>query len=178
MTRTQRLVNDVVASLRTHKQRTALLMIGPAIGATVLAIVVATAQGAEARVRDLVARIGLDMIMVRAGGEVQVFAPTADRGLKVLVEPDARAFEAGIPDVTMVSAVQNQRGITVVNGDRVVTTRGFGVEPDWIEIRRWAVAEGEFISDGDMASMSRVVMLAVKVANALFPDGGAVGQTV
>jgi putative ABC transport system permease protein len=78
----------------------------------------------------------------------------------------------------MVSAVQNQRGITVVNGDRSVTTRGFGVEPDWIEIRRWGVAEGEFIADSDMASMSRVVVLAVKVANVLFPDGGAVGQTV
>ena len=48
--------------------------------------------------------------------------------------------------MTMVSAVQNQRGITVVNGDRAATTRAFGVEPDWIEIRRWAVAEGEFIT--------------------------------
>ena len=105
--------------------------------------------------------------MVRAGGEVQVFAPTADRGLKVLVEPDARAIEE-IPGVTMVSAVQNQRGITVVNGGRAATTRGFGVEPDWIEIRRWAVAEGEFISDGDLAAMSRVVLLAVKVANVSF----------
>ena len=178
MTRSQRRMDDVCASLRTNTQRTVLLMLGPAIGAAVLAVVVAAAQGAEARVEALVATMGLDMIMVRAGGEAQVFAPTADRGLKVLVEPDARAIEAGIPEVTMVSGVQNQRGITVVNGDRSVTTRGFGVEPDWIEIRRWGVAEGEFISDSDMATMARVVLLAVKVANTLFPDGGAVGQTV
>ena len=177
MTRAQRRVNDVLASLLAHKQRTVLLMLGSAVGAAVLAAVVATAQGAEARVRNLVATMGLDMIMVRAGGEVQVFAPTADRGLKVLVEPDARAIE-DIRGVTMVSAVQNQRGITVVNGGRAATTRAFGVEPDWIEIRRWAVAEGEFISDSDMAAMSRVVLLAVKVAKALFPDGAAVGQTV
>ena len=53
-----------------------------------------SAQGAEARDHGIwLRRMGLDMIMVRAGGEVQVFAPTADRGLTVLVEPDARAIE-------------------------------------------------------------------------------------
>jgi putative ABC transport system permease protein len=78
----------------------------------------------------------------------------------------------------MVSSVQNQRGITVVHEDRSVTTRAFGVEPDWIDIRRWAVDEGEFVSGSDMAGMTRVVMLGVKVARALFPDGGAVGSTV
>src|SRR5688500_6232660 len=113
MTRSQRTLNDVVTSLLAHKQRTALLMPGPALGAAVLAVVVATAQGAEARINELVARHGLDMIMVRAGGEVQVFAPTADRGLKVLVEPDARAIETELRDIEMVSAVQNQRGIAV-----------------------------------------------------------------
>ena len=172
MTRSQRRMDDVFASVRTNKQRTMLLMLGPAVGAAVLAVVVAAAQGAAARVEDLVATMGLDMIMVRAGGEAQVFAPTADRGLKVLVEPDARAIEAGIPEVTMVSGTQNQRGITVVNGDRSVTTRGFGVEPDWIEIRRWGVAEGEFIDDSDMATMARVVLLAVKVARRALSRGG------
>jgi putative ABC transport system permease protein len=78
----------------------------------------------------------------------------------------------------MVSGVQNQRGMTVVYEDRSVITRGFGVGPDWLEIRRWALAEGEFLSESDMAAMARVVMLGEKVAQALFPEGGAVGRTV
>jgi putative ABC transport system permease protein len=178
MTRWQRTLNDVVTSLLAHKQRTALLMLGPAAGAAALAVVVATAEGAEARISDLVARHGLDMIMVRAGGEVQVFAPGADRGLQVLVEPDARAIETEVRDIEMVSAVQNQRGITVVHGDRSVVTRGFGVEPNWAEIRRRPIGDGEFFSDSDMAGMARVAVLGVKVAGALFPEGGAVGGTV
>jgi putative ABC transport system permease protein len=153
-------------------------MLGPAVGVAVLSAVIVVAEGTEARIAALVERLGLDMIMVRAGGEVQVFAPTADRGLKVLLDSDARAIEAEVSGVTMVSSVQNQRGITVVHEDRSVTTRAFGVEPDWIDIRRWAVDEGEFVSGSDMAGMTRVVMLGVKVARALFPDGGAVGSTV
>jgi putative ABC transport system permease protein len=178
MTRSHRTLNDVATSLLVHKQRTALLMLGPAVSAAVLAVVVSTAQGAAARISDLVARHGLDMIMVRAGGEVQVFAPTADRGLKVLVEPDARAIESELGDIEMVSAVQNQRGITVVHGDRSVVTRAFGVEPNWAEIRRRPIGDGEFLSESDMAGMARVAVLGIKVAGALFPEGGAVGSTV
>jgi ABC-type antimicrobial peptide transport system permease subunit len=47
-----------------------------------------------------------------------------------------------------------------------------------MEIRRWGMAEGEFVSPGDLGAMARVVMLGAKVARDLFPEGGAVGQTV
>jgi ABC-type antimicrobial peptide transport system permease subunit len=40
------------------------------------------------------------------------------------------------------------------------------------------VAEGELLSESDVAAMARVAVLGVKVARALFPDGGAVGRTV
>lgn len=178
MSRSGRIASDVLVSLLAQKQRSVVMMLALAAGVAVLSAVIVVAQGTEERIMTLVARHGLDMIMVRAGGEVQVFAPTADRGLTVLFEQDARAIEADVPSVTLVSAVQNQRDIDIVYEDRSVTTRAFGVEPDWLEIRRRDMAEGEFLSDADMSAMSRVVMLGAKVARALFPDGGAVGRTV
>ena len=178
MSRSQRLARDVLESLIANKARVALMMLGVVAGVAVLSAVIVTGQGARERIMGLVSKHGLDMLMVRAGGEVQVFAPRADRGLAVLVEEDARAFEAELPNVELVSVVQNQRGITVAYQDRSVTTRAFGVEDDWMEIRRWGVVEGEFISPSDLASMSRVVLLGAKVAQGLFPDGGAVGQVV
>ena len=178
MTRSQRIATDVFVSLRAHKQRTFLMMLGVAVGVAVLSAAIVIGQGTEQRIMDLVEKHGLDMLMVRAGGEVQVFAPQVDRGLAVLVEADARAIEAEIPGVSLVSAVQNQRDITVVYEDRSVTTRAFGVEPNWMEIRHRDMAEGEFLSESDMDAMARVVMLGAKVARALFPEGGAVGRTV
>jgi putative ABC transport system permease protein len=178
MSRSQRIARDVLASLSAQRGRALLMMLGVAVGVGVLSAVIAIGQGTRDRILGLVARHGLDMIMVRAGGEEQVFAPQADRGLASLLEGDAEAIAAELPFVEMVSGVQNARGVTVVYGDRSVVTRGFGVEPDWFEIRRWALGEGEFFSDADMAGLSRVVMLGLKVAQALFPEGGAVGQTV
>jgi len=178
MTRTQRIMRDAIVSLRANRSRSILMMLGPAAGVALLSATMITTQGARSEVMGLIAKHGLDMIMIRAGGEVQVFAPTGDRGLSVLFAEDALAIEREIPGVQMVSPVQNQRGITVVARDRSVITRAFGVDSDWMTIRRWGVAEGEFISDADVAGATRVVLLAAKVARELFPEGGALGETV
>lgn len=169
---------DVVASLLADRSRTSLMVIGVAVGVAVLSTVIVIGQGTTERVMGLVSLHGLDMLMVRSGGEVQVFAPTSDRGFAGLLEGDARAIEAEIPNVQMLSPTQNQRGIGIVFGDRVHTTRIFGVEPPWMEVRRWSIAEGEFVSEEDITGVNRVAVLGVRVAEALFPEGGAVGNTV
>jgi len=96
MSRTQRIGRDVFASLLAHKQRAFLMMLGVAVGVAVLSAVIAIGQGTSARVMELVQTHNLDMIMVRAGGDVQVFAPTADRGLSTLfrktLAPSRRKF--------------------------------------------------------------------------------------
>lgn len=178
MSRTMRLVRHVSATLRANPMRTLLLMSGMMVGVAVLAAVIILGQGTRGRILDLVGKHGLDMIMVRAGGDAQVFAPTADRGLASLMEGDARAVEREIPGVRLVSGTQNLRGISVVAGDRQVTTRAFGVEPDWMAVRRWGVSEGEFIDAADMAATARVVLLGAGVARQLFPNGAAVGETI
>lgn len=178
MSRSQRIARDVLVSLAAQRSRVLLMTAGLAVGVAVLSAVIVIGQGTRERVLGLVERHGLDMVMVRAGGEVQVFAPQADRGLASLLEADARAIEAEVPYVDLVSAVQNQRGINVVYEDRSVITRAFGVEPEWMAIRHRDVAEGEFLSESDMAAMARVAVIGVKVARALFPEGGAVGRTV
>src|SRR6185503_8711708 len=155
-----------------------LMMLGVAVGVAVLSAVIAIGQGTSARVMELVQNHNLDMIMVRAGGEVQIFAPQADRGLSALFPEDARAIESEIENVGLVSVVQAQRGINLVYEDRSAVTRVFGVDPGFSEIRYRPLAEGEFISEADIASMARVAYLGDKVAKALFPEGGAVGRTI
>jgi putative ABC transport system permease protein len=178
MIRTGRNAPDVVRSLLANKTRALLMMLGVAAGVAVLSAVIAVGQGTRERVMELVQVHNLDMIMVRAGGEVQIFAPGADRGLASLSEADARAIENEIPNVQLLSGTQNKRDVNVVFQDRSLKTRAFGVEPDWAEIRYRPIAEGEFISAADMASAARVVVLGSTVAKGLFPEGGALGQVI
>src|SRR5712672_3704010 len=133
MSRTQRIGSDVVASLLAHKPRAFLMMLGVAVGVAVLSAVIAIGQGTSARVMELVKHHNLDMIMVRAGGDVQVFAPRADRGLSTLFPEDARAIEREIPNIDLVSVTQNKRNVNLVYEDRSAVTRLFGVDPSWAD---------------------------------------------
>ena len=178
MSRSQRIARDVFTSLLSNKQRAFLMMLGVAAGVAVLTAVIAIGQGTRERVMELVQVHNLDMIMVRAGGEVQIFAPQQDRGLAALMEPDARAIETEIADIGKVSVVQAQRGINLVYEDRSAVTRVFGVDPGFSEIRYRPVSQGEFITDDDVASMARVAILGDKVAKTLFPEGDAVGKVI
>jgi putative ABC transport system permease protein len=178
MSRLGRLARHVAGSLATNRRRVLVMTLGLGVGVAVLSTVMILGAGTRREIMQLVSKHGLDMLMVRAGGEVQVFAPRADRGIEALFESDADAIAAEVPRALMVSPVQNQRGISAVFEDRALTTRVFGVAPPWMEIRRWAVAEGAFLDEADMQAMARVALLGATVARGLFPEGGAVGRTI
>jgi ABC-type antimicrobial peptide transport system permease subunit len=154
------------------------MMLGVAVGVAVLSAVIAIGQGTTARVMELVETHNLDMIMVRAGGDVQVFAPRADRGLSTLFPEDARAIEREIPNIDLVSVTQNKRNVNLVYEDRSAVTRLFGVDPSFSEVRHRPLIVGEFISNADMSSMARIAILGDAVAKTLFPQGDAVGRTI
>ncbi|HET9212904.1 MAG TPA: ABC transporter permease, partial [Thermoanaerobaculia bacterium] len=49
---------------------------------------------------------------------------------------------------------------------------------DWPFIRAWNVAQGDFFTDVDVRSSSKVAVLGATVAENLFPNGDAVGSTI
>jgi len=95
-----------------------------------------------------------------------------------LVEADAQAIEAELGNIRYVSSVQNQRGWEVIAGNQSVKTRIFGVGPTWHHIRHRAVARGEFLSQADVVSMSKVAILGWRTARTLFGEANPVGQTI
>jgi putative ABC transport system permease protein len=178
MKRTLRLARQAGVTLRSNPQRSLLMMLGLIIGVASLTAVICIGQGTRAKVMDMVAKQGWDLIMVRAGGAKQVFAPTTDRTVASLMEADAQAIESRLGNIRYVSAVQNQRGWEVVQGDKSVNTRIFGVGPTWHYIRRRPVDKGEFLTAADLVNMSRVAVLGSRTARMLFGDGDPVGRTI
>jgi putative ABC transport system permease protein len=154
------------------------MMLGLVIGVASLTVVICIGQGTRAKVMQMVAKQGWDLIMVRAGAAKQVFAPTTDRTIASLAEADAQAIEAELGNIRYVSSVQNERGWETIYGDKSVKTRIFGVGPTWHHIRHRPVERGEFLSQADLVNMSKVAILGSRTANTLFGDANPVGQTV
>jgi len=178
MNRAIRLFRQAIDALLSSRQRSFLMMLGLIIGIAALTAVICIGQGTSARIMDMVAKQGWDLIMIRAGAARQVFAPTMDRTIASLTEADAQAIENSLGNTRYISPVQNQRGWEVIHGDTSVKTRIFGVGPTWHHIRRRPVEQGEFITEADVVNMAKVAVLGFRTAKMLFGGTDPVGQTI
>ena len=178
MKRTLRLGQEACASLLANRLRAFLMMLGLVIGVASLTAVICIGQGTQAQVMKMVVKQGWDLIMIRAGAEKQLLAPTTDRAIASLVEADAQAIESTLGNIRYVSSVQNMRGWEVIYSTNSTKTRIFGVGPTWHYIRHRPVERGEFISQADVVNMNRVAILGFRTATNLFGNANPVGQSI
>ncbi len=184
MDRLGRLLREACVSLAAHRQRTCLMMLGLVIGIAALTAVICVGQGTQDRIMGIVAKHGLDMLMVRPGNPHArtnlanlVGAPGASQLPSSLSEEDAKAIEASIPNIRMVAIVQNQRGLDLKAGDNAIKIRTFGVSPLWEAVRRRGVLKGEGITDEDMVHAAKVIVLGYNTWHELYGEADPVGQT-
>jgi putative ABC transport system permease protein len=76
--------------------------------------------------------------------------------------------------VTPIAQAQGQ----FVFGNQNWQTRVEGSNENNLEIRGWRLDSGDFFSENDVRTASRVVVLGKTVANTLFPGSDPIGQTI
>ena len=179
MTRRTRIVREAYLALVTNKLRSMLMMLSVVIGVGTLATVMFIGQGTREHILELIARHGLDMVMVRPGGTEQIFAPETDRTVVALSTEDTEAIARSITNVQRTSSVQNERDWDVVYGDQTIRQRIFAVEPEWAAVRRrGGFRYGGMFSEDHLQRADRVCVLGSVTAETLFGHENPVGQTI
>jgi putative ABC transport system permease protein len=163
-------------AIARNKMRSFLTMLGIVIGVGCVIVVVAIGNGASKSIQDTINSLGSNFIMIFPGATSQSGAKMFT-GNSTLTIDDANAIKAECPAVAYVSPNVRANG-QVVAGELNWSTQIFGVNPDWPFIRSWNCSDGSFFSDTDVKSSTKVCVLGATVADNLFPQGGAVGQTV
>jgi putative ABC transport system permease protein len=90
---------------------------------------------------------------------------------------DLDAIRREVPSVSMVTPAVNSRS-QLVFGNMNWNTSVQGVNQDYPSIRKWNVQSGDFLTESDVRSAARVVVIGQTIADSLFAGGDAVGQTV
>jgi len=171
------LIRVAMQSIVKNKLRTALTMLGVVIGVGAVIVMIAIGSGAQGRIQEQIDNLGTNMLVVTPGftqaGGANQGAGSFNR-LKVedavLVQREGTLFSA-------VSPVINSRA-QAIGGNGNWRTEVQGVAPSFQAIRDWSLADGAFFTDADTKNMRKVAVLGHTVADALFPDGGAVGARV
>jgi putative ABC transport system permease protein len=170
-------LGQVFRAMVANKLRTFLTMFGIAWGVGSLLVLVGLGEGFRSGQHKQLATFGNDMVMMwdgtipalanqHTGMRPYQFTPGDEAALRQL--PELRAVTGFLQrnDLYEVSAFANSSGQVV------------GAEPNYAGIRFVPIAEGRFISAGDIANRERVVVLGSKVSSLLFPGRPMIGETI
>jgi putative ABC transport system permease protein len=164
-------------ALQRNKMRSFLTMLGIIIGVGAVIAMLAIGQGAEYSVKEQIASLGTNVLMVYPGAQQQAGVRTAAGSATTLTEDDALAIGRECPAVQYISPGSGAGG-QIIAGNLNWSTGIQGVGTDYLEIRQWPIEYGEFFTDQDVKAAAKVCILGRTVADNLFPESSPVDQTV
>jgi putative ABC transport system permease protein len=166
-------------ALARNKMRSALTMLGIVIGVSAVIAMVSIGQGAQASVQEQIASVGTNLLFVGAGSQNVggVRSGTGATFSNRLTVEDIEAIRREVPTVAMASPTVNTRA-QLVFGNQNWNTQVQGVNEQFPQIKKWAVASGEFFTEADVRTAARVIVLGKTVADSLYPGMDPVGQVV
>ncbi len=170
-------INVAIAlvALRTNLLRSSLTTLGVMIGVMAVILAVAVGAGAKVTAEQSIAALGSNMAIVFPVPENDGGRRTNERGR--LTERDARAIAAQVYGVRGIAPQLRSTAQLVVSG-RNATTSVVGVTPGYAIVTNIAAQSGRFVSDADVRTSARTVVLGPTVAQKLFGDFDPVGQVV
>jgi putative ABC transport system permease protein len=170
-------VRIALRALKVNQARSALTMLGIIIGVAAVIAMVGVGAGATARIQEQIQSIGSNLIIVLPGAISANGVRLGSGGRATLTQDDAKAVAAECPSVGL-TAPTVRGGVQVVNGSNNWATSVQGVTPDYMTIRDYTMASGQFFTTQDVDAAAKTAVLGQTVAQNLFGDSDPTGQVV
>ena len=164
-------------ALGRNKLRSFLTMLGIIIGVGAVIAMVAIGEGAKALVRQQIASLGTNLLVILPGTVTLGGARTGFGGRQSLTDVDAKAIMSQIPIVSGASPVLRQVQ-QVIGGEQNWSTSVQGIAPEYQDIRDWKIVDGRFITQADVDSTAKVALVGQTVAYNLFGDENPLGNII
>ena len=169
-------------SVRTHRLRSSLTVLGIMIGIAAVILTVGLGQGAQNQVSSEITALGTNLLTVSPGSSTS--SAGVQQGLgsaTTLSQADAAALASKVvaPDIKAVAPVISSVASLsdTANGNTWTTTVN-GSTPAWATVRGRSVTQGRFIDHQDVTDHTAVAVLGSDTAAELFGPLDPVGQTV
>jgi len=156
--------------------RTGLTMLGMVIGVGAVVLMLAVGDGARHTVNEQIRAMGSNLFMVLSGASTSSGVRMGSGTKPTITRADADALTK-LSSLDGVAPVQTQTA-QLAYGASNWSAQVYGVTPEFLRIRDWAVEAGQGISDTDVRSAARVVVLGQVAKKELFGSEDPVGKTV
>ncbi|HKL93272.1 MAG TPA: ABC transporter permease [Bacteroidales bacterium] len=158
-------------ALTNNRSRALLTMLGIIIGVAAVIAMLAIGQGSKTSIRDQISEMGSNMLTIRPGADQGPGGArmSADE-MQTLKMEDYEAIRDQTSLLTAVSPGVSQSGQSIFGSNNAPTTLN-GVHPDFLQIRKYALASGSMFTEDDVHRASKVCVIGKTVAESLFGEG-------
>jgi len=163
-------------ALERNGMRSLLTMLGIIIGVGAVITSMAIGSGAQMAVLAQIESLGANLVVISPGAITSGGVSLGTGTQTSLTLPDAAAIAQIVPDVVAAAPFSQTNAQVVADNANWSTVIG-GTTPAYTTARDWAVTQGTFFTDAEVAQAAKVAVLGATVAQNLFPSGGAVGAT-
>lgn len=176
---TRDILHETYSALAANKVRSGLTMLGIIIGISSVIAMLAIGQGAQQSIQSSIQSIGSNLVLVTPGAQRGPgFTVSAGRGsARSLKLGDAAAIGVEISNIKGVAAEVTSR-YQVTSKGKNTNTSVIGTVPDYQTVRNVEVENGNFISDQNVSSASKIAVLGPTTASDLFGENSPIGQTI
>jgi putative ABC transport system permease protein len=168
---------EAMRALLRNKLRSVLAALSIMIGIGAVVCVVAIGRAGSRRAEEALLNLGDNFVWVEAGSRAPSGVRTGSHATKSLTLADAEAIAREVPQLKLVTP--NVDGSAqVIYGNRNWHTHWRGVSPDYLDIKRWPVAEGAPFTDEDVRRSNSVCLIGRTVREKLFDKDDPVGKVI
>ena len=175
---TTNLLKIALRALANNKLRGFLTMLGIIIGVASVITMLAIGQGSKRSIQAQISEMGSNMIMIQPGADMRGGVRQDASAMETLKLQD---YEDIVNETRYVSATSpsvNSSGQVIYGANNAPTTV-YGISPDYMEIRRYEVEDGDMFSDQDVQTAAKVCVIGKTVVDNLFPGGeNPVGRVI
>jgi putative ABC transport system permease protein len=173
-------VGVALETLRAHKMRSFLMLLGIILSVSTLIVVVALISGVDRYIADRVANLGSNVFLLTRFPiitDVEEYVKANRRNKKVTWD-DYESLRENMKLPLRLGVELRTGGKVRVGSQSLQDCNIRGVTANMGEIDIVEPADGRYISDGDDQSRAQVTMIGNDVATKLFPNVDPVGREV
>ena len=172
------LIKIAFHALRRNKFRAILTMLGIIIGVGSVIGMLSIGQGSKQSIREEMSSIGTNMIFVMPASQRRGGVMMGNSSAEFLSLSDIKAIESEATDITAVSPQVSSKG-QAINGNKNWPTSIYGVDADYLSIRKYEIEDGRVFTEKEIKSLAKVCLVGKTVVENLFEDGiDPIGQSI
>ena len=172
------LIKIALRALANNKLRGFLTMLGIIIGVASVITMLAIGQGSKRSIQAEISEMGSNMIMIQPGADMRGGVRQEASAMETLKLEDLECITNETRYISAVSASVNSSGQAIYGANNAPTTV-YGISPDYLEIRRYKVQDGEMFTEQDIQTAAKVCVIGKTVVDNLFSGGeNPVGKVI